>query len=553
MPGHGLYISELQQRPVELLMIPANTPVSIPSASPKAMASLTPTMEIASSRLLQILAICPVPTSPQWTMLRPICANTGCRVANSSGVAPTIKVSVPAVAPPVPPETGASAMATPCLAAAAATSRAVCGSMVLQSTAGTPLPIPASTPSSPSQTLRTCTAAGSMVITSSAPSAACRAEALMLPPSCASSASTVLFRSTRFSEWPALIRLRAIGAPMLPRPINAIFMAGSLTQVDGGVHAVVDAVVIEPAAGDRLGLRVELHHLLAIRTEVAEFRTTGTGEAEERHRHRNRDVDPDLADVDFTLEFTRRRTALGEQARAVAKRVGVDQCNGLIKGVDFQHHQHRTKDFLGVDLHLGGDTREQGRADEVALLETWNADAATVQLQLGAFLDAAFDQVKNPRLGLFGNHRADIRTGFAAGIHFEFLRQRFEVRQPLFCGAHQHHHRGGHAALARRAETSADQGIERLFAIGVRQHYGVVLGTHHRLHTLAVFAGQVINVGADRRRTDKRNGLDVFVGAQCIHHVLATVHHVEYACRNAGFKRQFHQQHGRQRILFRRF
>ncbi len=208
-------------------MIPANTWVSMPSASPRAMASLTPTMVIPSSRLLQILAICPVPTSPQWTMLRPICANTGCRVANSSGVAPTMKVNVPAWAPPVPPDTGASAITTPCFAAAAATSRAVCGSMVLQSTAGTPLPMPASTPSSPSHTLRTWAAAGSMVTTNSAPSAAARGEALMVPPSSASSLSTVWFRSNRFSAWPALIRLRAIGAPMLPRPINAIFMVVS--------------------------------------------------------------------------------------------------------------------------------------------------------------------------------------------------------------------------------------------------------------------------------------------------------------------------------------
>ena len=184
-------------------------------------------MLMPSSRLLQILAIWPVPTSPQRTMLRPICASTGCRVANKSALAPTMKVSVPACAPPVPPETGASATATPCLAAAAATSRMVCGSMVLQSTAGTPWPIPAKTPSSPSQTLRTWAAAGSMVITSSAPVAASRGEPLMLPPSSASSLSTVWFRSNRFSAWPALIRLRAMGAPMLPKPINAIFMVVS--------------------------------------------------------------------------------------------------------------------------------------------------------------------------------------------------------------------------------------------------------------------------------------------------------------------------------------
>ena len=55
---------------------------------------------------------------------------------------------VPAAAPPVPPETGASPMSTPLAAAALDTSRAVCGSMVLQSTVGVPGRTPASTPSS---------------------------------------------------------------------------------------------------------------------------------------------------------------------------------------------------------------------------------------------------------------------------------------------------------------------------------------------------------------------------------------------------------------------
>jgi len=74
--------------------------------------------------------------------------------------------------------------------------------------------------------------------------------------------------------------------------------------------------------------------LLAVRAEVAEFRTARTGEAEERHRHWNRDVDTDLTDVDFRLEFTRSRAALGEQAGAVAERVGVDQRDGLVKRID---------------------------------------------------------------------------------------------------------------------------------------------------------------------------------------------------------------------------
>ncbi len=52
-----------------------------------------------------------------------------------------------------------------------------------------------------------------------------------------------------------------------------------------------------------------------------------------------------------------------------------------IERIDFQHHQHRAEDFLGVDLHVGGHAREQGRADEVAFLVAGNRDVATIELK----------------------------------------------------------------------------------------------------------------------------------------------------------------------------
>src|SRR5471032_3008176 len=320
-------------------------------------------------------------------------------------------------------------------------------------------------------------------------------------------------------------------------------------QVDGGVDAIIDAVVVEPAAGDGFGLGVELHHLLAVRAQIAEFRTTGTGEAEERYRHRDRDVDADLADVDFALEFTRRRAALGEQASAVTERVGVDQGDGLVEGVDFQHHQHRAEDFLGVDLHLGGHAREQGRADKVAFLEALHLDVATVQLQRRAFTHAAFDQVENPLLGALGNHRPYVGARLAASVDLELLRQRLEVRQPLLGRAHQHHHRGRHATLTGSAETGTDQGDEGLLAIGIRQHHCVVLGAHHRLHAFAMLAREVVNVGADGGGADERHGLDVLVGTDAIDHILAAMYYVEHTGWHARFHRQFNQQHGRHRVL----
>ena len=80
----------------------------------------------------------------------------------------------------------------------------------------------------------------------------------------------------------------------------------------------------------------------------------------------------------------------------------------------------------------------------------------------------------------------------------------------------------------------------------------MVLSAHHRLHALAVFARQVVNVSANRRRADEGDRLDVFVGAHPVDHLFAAVHDVEHARRHAGLDRQFHQQHGRHRVLLGR-
>ncbi|MDF9754931.1 hypothetical protein OKW51_001894 [Pseudomonas hunanensis] len=119
--------------------------------------------------------------------------------------------------------------------------------------------------------------------------------------------------------------------------------------------------------------------------------------------------------------------------------------------------------------------------------------------------------------------------------------------------AHQHRHRGGHAALAGCAEGGADQGVDGLGTVGVGQHHGVVLGAHHRLHALAVLAAQVVDVGADLGRANERDRLDIRVGADAIDHLLAAMHHVEHAGRHASLQRQLDQHHGRQRVLLGRF
>ncbi len=83
--------------------------------------------------LLQILAAWPAPASPARMTFRAMGASVSRTASKSSAAQPTMKARVPASAPTVPPETGASAMRKPAAAASAATARADSTSMVEQS------------------------------------------------------------------------------------------------------------------------------------------------------------------------------------------------------------------------------------------------------------------------------------------------------------------------------------------------------------------------------------------------------------------------------------
>src|SRR5690606_35448459 len=100
------------------------------SASTKA--SPTAIIEMPRIMLLQILAACPAPASPQCTTLPDIGCSAGSASANASAEPPAMKVSVPATAPAVPPDTGASTDNSPLAAALACAARAASTSTVEQ-------------------------------------------------------------------------------------------------------------------------------------------------------------------------------------------------------------------------------------------------------------------------------------------------------------------------------------------------------------------------------------------------------------------------------------
>src|ERR1700684_4107651 len=173
--------------------------------------------------LWQILAAWPAPAPPQWTMRLPIFSRIGFARANASSEPPHMKVSVPPLAPPTPPETGASRVSAPAASPASCALRALSTSMVEQSMTRAPFGVAGrrsawdATPWRP---------AGSIVTTVSALATASRALGAMATPDAAAAVFAASTRSKPATECPALTRFAAIGAPMLPRPMNAILDMG---------------------------------------------------------------------------------------------------------------------------------------------------------------------------------------------------------------------------------------------------------------------------------------------------------------------------------------
>jgi hypothetical protein len=139
-----------------------------------------------------------------------------------------MKVSVAALAPPTPADTGASRVAMPRAAASAWAWRALATSMVEQSMNSVPC---RACGTISFHTDSTCSPAGSMVTTTSALSTVALALATICTPSLAEASRDVATTSKPKTWPPALTRLAAIGPPMLPRPMNPMLaMFASLNR-----------------------------------------------------------------------------------------------------------------------------------------------------------------------------------------------------------------------------------------------------------------------------------------------------------------------------------
>src|SRR3954453_12009388 len=224
--------------------------------------------------LLQIFAAWPAPSAPAWITALAIGSRIGLARSNCSLVPPTIRARVPAAAAAMPPETGASTKSYPFAFMASPTSRAEATSIVEQSISSAPVLALGAT--SFSNTARTCFAAGSMVMTTSASLTASAAEDAEAQPATTALSTASGTRSNARTSCPALARLGAIPPPMWPRPMNA--MRAMLTSlpiarplVDEGGHAfllvlgaeqAMEQSALEPDARAERKLERGVDHLL---------------------------------------------------------------------------------------------------------------------------------------------------------------------------------------------------------------------------------------------------------------------------------------------------
>ena len=193
---------------------------SSPALPARTSASALAASIVSDSRLWISFSVIPWPGGPTWKMSRPMARSTGSTAAKSSGVAPTMKRSVPAAASGDERPIAASTMRTPRAARATPIAREVAGAIVLQSTRIVPGRAPAATPSGPSAAASTSGPSGSTVMTMSARAATARGVGATVVPRSDSAASGLA--SWTVSGKPCLIRFPPIPRPIAPSPIRPI-------------------------------------------------------------------------------------------------------------------------------------------------------------------------------------------------------------------------------------------------------------------------------------------------------------------------------------------
>ena len=274
---------------------------------------------------------------------------------------------------------------------------------------------------------------------------------------------------------------------------------------------------------------------------VAEGRAFPAAECVIGDGDRDRHVDADHADIDAGGEFAGGVAVAGEDGDAIAILMLAGEGDGFFETVGADHLEDGAENLFLIGAHAGGDMVEQGGADEEAFLMALQREAAAVDHQLGAFIDAGLNPVFDLLLVRGGDDRAIM--GF--GIGGDADAQGFDGRNELFAQrngglfADRHDDGEGHAALARRAEGGAGQVVDHLVEIGVGHDDAVIFRAAHRLDALSGGDAAIIDIMGDVGRADEADALDVRVVEDGVDHFLVALNDLEDAVGQARFAEQF--------------
>ena len=308
---------------------------------------------------------------------------------------------------------------------------------------------------------------------------------------------------------------------------------------------------VEPALGDRLGPGEEVHALDAVGVGVAEEAVLPPTEGVVGHRRGDRHVDADHPDLDLVLEAPRCPTVVGEDRRAVAVGVVVDQLQALVVGAHPHDREHRAEDLVRVDRHLRRHPVEERRLEEEAPTQVAGT-LAPVDDELRAGRDALLDVAGDLVQVRPGDERAHVGVAHAvtgaqgAGALGDLGDELVGDR------VGREHDRDRHAPLPRSPVAGVDRGVGGQVEVGVGQDEHVVLRAAERLDPLAGGDPALVDVARDRRRPDEGDRLDVGVVEQRVDRLLVAVHDVDHAVRHSGLTPQVGDEVDRGRVLLAR-
>jgi len=212
--------------------------------------------------------------------------------------------------------------------------------------------------------------------------------------------------------------------------------------------------------------------------------------------HWNGEIHADHADLYAIDEIAGRITISREDRNAVSILVFRWQPDGFLIVFCAHDRQNGSENLFLVDSHVRLDVIEQTAAHEIPVLVALQLEAAAIDDEFRAFLDALIDVIfhlvqMRPRhqrsiVGLRIVGRTDLQALDTRNEFFD------EYVSRLFADGDGHRH--GHATLTCGAVARPDERVHRLIHVGVRHYDHMILGPAEALYAFAIGATGCVDI-----------------------------------------------------------